>query len=130
RVANGSQQVALSDLSASGERAIPIICAIRQNKTQDELSVNLPNAGYIPNLPNDAIVEVPGVVQNGTVRGVRVGELPRGLASMLRREADIQYLVVQAAVNGDRNAALQALLLDPQIRSYAQATHLLEELLP
>ncbi|MFZ1792630.1 MAG: alpha-glucosidase/alpha-galactosidase [Anaerolineae bacterium] len=130
RVANGSQQVALSDLSASGERAIPIICAIRQNKTQDELSVNLPNAGYILNLPNDAIVEVPGVVQNGTVRGVRVGELPRGLASMLRREADIQYLVVQAAVNGDRNAALQALLLDPQIRSYAQATHLLEELLP
>jgi alpha-galactosidase len=129
RVANGSEPVAPNSLSASGERAIPIICAILRNKTQDELSVNLPNAGYISNLPDDAIVEVPGLVQNGAVRGQRVGELPRGLASMLRREVDIQHLVVRAAMDGDRNAALQALLLDPHIRSYAQATHLLDELL-
>lgn len=114
---------------ASGERAIPIICAIIHNKRQHELSVNLPNAGYISNLPNDAIVEVPGVVNGGEARGEFVGELPRGLAALLRRECEIQQLVAQAGVFGDKNAALQALLLDPQIRSYAQASHLLDDLL-
>lgn len=117
------------EIEDSGERAIPIITAILKNKTQAELSVNIPNAGFISNLPEDAIVEVPAQVSARTVRGTQVGALPRGLASMLRREIDIQTLVVQAGVMGDRNAALQALLLDPQVRSYAQATHLLDDLL-
>jgi alpha-galactosidase/6-phospho-beta-glucosidase family protein len=47
----------------------------------------------------------------------------------MRREIDIQELVVEAAVSGDRKAALQALLLDPHIHSYAQAEHLLDDLL-
>jgi alpha-galactosidase/6-phospho-beta-glucosidase family protein len=51
------------------------------------------------------------------------------LAAIMRREVEIQELVVQAGVHGDRNAALQALMLDPHIHSYAQATHLLDDLL-
>jgi alpha-galactosidase/6-phospho-beta-glucosidase family protein len=37
--------------------------------------------------------------------------------------------VVEAAVHGDRHAALQALLLDPLITSSATAEKLLDELL-
>jgi len=37
--------------------------------------------------------------------------------------------VVEAGVKGDRNAALQALLLDPTVHSYAQAKYMLDELL-
>ena len=48
---------------------------------------------------------------------------------MLRREIDIQMLVVEAGVKGDRQAALQALLLDPNVHSYVQAQHMLDELL-
>ena len=113
----------------SGERVVPILCAILHGLNQLELSVNLPNRGCIENLPADAIVEVPGVVHGGSVHGVHVGALPRGLAALMQREIDIQMLCVEAAVKGDRNAALQALLLDPHIHSYAKANYLLDDLL-
>ncbi|MCS6774893.1 MAG: hypothetical protein NZ693_12405 [Thermoflexales bacterium] len=111
------------------ERAVPIIQAVIHGAPQYEESLNLRNEGCISNLPAQAIVELPGVVSAAGARGVHVGALPEGLAAVMRREVDIQALVVQAAVYGDRSAALQALLLDPHIHSYAQATHLLDDLL-
>ena len=128
-VADGALPVAPGDVHPSGQRAIPIIAAIMHGLSQTELAVNLPNAGLIDNLPADAIVEVPATVNASGLHGMAAGALPRGLAAMMRREVDIQQLTVAAAVNGDRKLALQALLLDPTVRSYAQATHMLDELL-
>lgn len=128
-VADGHVQPAYSAIKVSGERAVPIIAAVAHKLRQPELSINVPNAGFIDNLPAGAIVEVPGLVEDGVVRGQPVGALPTGLAALMQREVAIQELVVQAAVNGDRTAALQALLLDPNVHSYAQATHLLDDLL-
>jgi len=123
----------LNDLKSSvhrtGERAIPIINAMMRDLNQHELSANIPNDGCISNLQDDAIVEVPASVNATGVHGIHIGELPFGLAAIMRREVEIQELVVQAGVHGDRNAALQALMLDPHIHSYAQATHLLDDLL-
>lgn len=113
----------------SGERAIPIIAALANGGSQHELSVNIPNRGCIGNLSDDAIVEVPGLVAGGRVLGVQVGDLPRGIAAMLAQQIEIQELVVEAAVTGSRRLALQALLLDPVIHSYAQAEHTLDDLL-
>ncbi len=118
-----------SSVHRTGERAIPIINAMLRDLNQHELSANIPNAGCISNLPVDAIVEVPASVNATGVHGIHVGALPFGLAAIMRREVEIQELVVQAGVHGDRNAALQALMLDPHIHSYAQATHLLDDLL-
>ena len=113
----------------SGERAIPIIAALANGGSQHELSVNIPNRGCIGNLSDDAIVEVPGLVAGGRVLGVQVGDLPRGIAAMLAQQIEIQELVVEAAVTGSRTLALQALLLDPVIHSFAQAEHTLDDLL-
>lgn len=133
RIADSDTPDDLSALKASirspSERAIPIICAMRHDLNQYETAVNIRNDGCIGNLPTDAIVEVPAIVNARGVHGVHVGNLPKGLAALMRREIEIQELVVEAAVKGDRNAALQALLLDPHIHSYAQATHLLDDLL-
>lgn len=111
------------------ERAIPIIDATLHDLNQHELSANLVNNGCISNLPADAIVEIPATVNSSGIFGQHVGPLPKGLAAMLQREVTIQELVVEAGVHGDRNAALQALLLDPTVHSYAQAEHMLDELL-
>jgi len=116
-------------LQLSGERAIQIIDAVVHDLIQHELSVNIPNNGCISNLPDDAVVEVPGIVSGAGVHGVQVGPLPDGLAAMLRQQVDIQKLVVEAGVHGNRKAALQALLLDPTVHSYAQAKYMLDELL-
>ena len=117
------------DIRPSGQRAVQIIDAVIHDLNQAELAVNIRNDGCIGNLPAGAVVEAPGFVNAAGVHGAHVGELPAGLAALMRREIDIQELVVEAAVRGDRNAALQALLLDPHVHSYAQARHMLDDLL-
>jgi alpha-galactosidase len=113
----------------SGERAVPIIDALLNWRDQDELSINVPNQGHIPNLPDGAIVEIPGRVAKGAVAGELQPAFPRGLTGMLRQQTEIQELVVEGAVTGRRKPLLQALLLDPTVRSYMQAEHMLDDLL-
>jgi alpha-galactosidase len=92
-------------------------------------SFNLPNEGYIENISRDAVVEVPGLVEGGRVCGVPVGPLPGPIASMLQNEVEIQKLVVDAAVTGSRDLALQALLIDPVVNSARKAEALLDDIL-
>jgi alpha-galactosidase len=124
-VASGTQP---PSFIASGERAAHIMCAITRDSNTHELSANFVNRGVIRNLPDDAIVETPATVNASGIHGMHVGELPTGIAAMMRQQIDIQELVVEAAVTGNRAAAMQALLLDPHIHSYAQADHLLDDL--
>jgi alpha-galactosidase len=129
RVRDVADGRAPAKLSLSGERAVQIIDAITHDLSRHELAVNLPNDGCISNLPDDAVVELPALVNGRGVHGIHIGALPEGLAATLRQQIDIQMLVVEASMKGDRNAALQALLLDPTVHSYAQAKYMLDELL-
>ena len=92
-------------------------------------AVNIPNRGQIPNLPEDAIIELPGVLNADGVTGVFIGEMPEGIAELLRREITISHLTVDSVVKGDRQLALQALLLDPVIRDMDVAKQILDEYL-
>jgi alpha-galactosidase len=113
----------------SGERAVPIIVGVLNNTHQYELAVNVPNAGFISNLPGWAIVEVPATVDATGVHGVNVGPLPEPIAAMCRTQIAVIDRMVEAAVHGDRNAALEALLLDPVVNSISQAEAILNEML-
>jgi alpha-galactosidase len=55
-----------------------------------------------------------------------VGALPEPVAELCRRELTVARLCVEAAVNGDRQAALQCLLLDPVIRDLDTARQVLD----
>lgn len=113
----------------SGERAIPIIAGILGNTHQHELAVNIPNGGCIPNLPDWAIVEVPANVSASGIQGIHLGPLPEPIAAMCRTQVAIIDRVVEAAVHGDRQAARQALLLDPVVTSISQAEAILKDML-
>ncbi len=128
-VAAGEQPVAPYLDMPSGERAVPIICGVLGNTHQYELAVNVPNAGLIPNLPEWAIVEVPATIDASGVHGVPVGPLPEPIAAMCRTQIAVIDRMVEAAVHGDRSAALQALLLDPVVNSISQAEAILDEML-
>lgn len=125
----GTIAPAYAVVRTSGHRAIQLIGAHANDVSHGEMLVNVPNAGLIDGLPQDAIVNVPGRVDPSGISGEAVGALPDGLTALLRREIDIQGLAIEAALTGDRAIALQALLLDPHIHSHAQATHLLDALL-
>jgi alpha-galactosidase len=93
------------------------------------LAVNLPNRGTISNLPEGAIVEVPAVSSGAGVEGVGVGPLPEPVAELCRREIAAVRLCVDAAVNGDRQAALQCLLLSPCVTDMDVAQQILDDYL-
>jgi alpha-galactosidase len=114
---------------SSGERVVAIICAVLGNANLHLAAVNVPNEGFITNLPAGAVVEVPGTASGWGVRGLGVGELPRGIAELCRRQIEVQELVVEAAVTGSRRLALQALLHDPLVTSAKAAVAILDELI-
>ena len=55
--------------------------------------------------------------------------MPEGIAELLRREITVSHLTVDAVVAGDRQMALQALLLDPVVRDLDIARDILEDYL-
>ncbi|NIA11569.1 MAG: hypothetical protein GWP10_18070 [Nitrospiraceae bacterium] len=114
---------------ADSEGALEIIENVAGAGEHLHLAVNLPNRGYITNLPDGAIVEVPGVVTGAGVQGVGMGDMPEPIAELLRREITVVRLSVDAAVNGDRQAALQALLLDPVVTDMDVAKQILDDYL-
>jgi alpha-galactosidase len=116
-------------LGEGGWGTIPIIEGMLTDSGHEEMAVNLPNEGLINNLPQDLVVEVPGIVDENGVHGVKLGALPKGIAGLMRIEAAVQDLTVEAALAGSREMALQALLVDPVVDSVARAEALLDTML-
>lgn len=117
----------LKDLHS--EHAEEIIAGVVADKKMKSDAVNIPNNGYISNLPNDSIVEVPGIVDASGVRGEKVGDLPEPIAELCRRDIKISELTIDAAYNGDRDLAQQVLSLDPMIDDLDVAKNMLNEFL-
>lgn len=74
---------------------------------------NVLNHGLIENLPADACVEVPCLIDANGVHPCRVGKLPTQLAAMNITNINPQLLTIEAAVTKDRNKIYQAAMLDP-----------------
>jgi len=112
-----------------GEGTLDMIENIAGAGNHYHQAVNLPNRGYVANLPDNCMVEVPGLVSGAGIFGVGVGEMPKGVAELLRRETTVAQLAVDAAVHGDRQLALQCLLLDPVISDMDLAQQILDDYL-
>jgi alpha-galactosidase len=113
----------------SSEGALEVIEALSGGLNDYHLAVNRPNTGQISNLPVNAIVETPAVLTGMGVQPVTVGALPEGIAELLRRELAVVKLCIDSVVEGDRQKALQCLLLDPVITDMDAAKLILEDYL-
>lgn len=120
---------ALFDEAREGERVVAIMEAIVTGQPLLELAVNVRNDGLIANLPREAVVEVPGVIDGRGVHGVAIGPMPEGIANMLGARSRQQELTVDAALTGDRQLALQALLADPLVPTVEAAAAMLDDAL-
>ncbi len=114
-------------LRPSGESAVEIIAQLLGLEAPGLQVVNLPNQGLIDNLPWDTYVEVEGHVDPAGVRGLKVGPLPEAIAQTISDRAAQYELMVDAALTGSRQLALQGLLLDAQVTSLPVAQRLLDE---
>jgi alpha-galactosidase/6-phospho-beta-glucosidase family protein len=112
-----------------GHSAAEIMGDVVAGRTRRRPSFIVPNDGYIDNLPADSAVEVPGVVEGGRATGVPVGSIPEPVAALLRHELAIEDAAVEAALEGSRDLAMRALLLDPVVTSAAAAGRFLDDAL-
>jgi alpha-galactosidase len=115
-------------ISASGELAIPIMEGLSLGVRHDLAAVNVPNAGWIPNLPEGAVVEVPATVDADGLHPRRMSPLPEAVAAILRTQVSISVLLVEAFVERSKDKLLQAVLLDPTCHSHRQAVELVDRM--
>lgn len=94
------------------EYASYIMEAIVTN-TPYKIGGNVLNHGLIDNLPADACVEVPCLVDGNGISPCHVGKLPIQLAAMNMTNINVQLLTIEAAVTKDRNFIYQAAMMDP-----------------
>ena len=76
---------------------------------------NIPNQGHIPNLPDGAIIEIPGYVDRTGINMPMVGPLPLACAATCAVSIRVQQMSVEAAVHGDVTLLKQAMLHDPLV---------------
>lgn len=74
---------------------------------------NVMNSGLIPNLPAEACVEVPCLVDASGVTPTYVGNLPPQCAALNRTNINTQLLTIEAAITGKKEHIYHAAMLDP-----------------
>ena len=78
-----------------------------------KIGANVINNGLIPNLPQDACVEVPCMVDATGINPIYVGELPLHLAAMNTTNILPQLLAIKAAVTKKKEDVYYAAMMDP-----------------
>jgi alpha-galactosidase len=99
-------------IERSEEYASKIIEAVALNKPC-VIHGNVINNGSIGNLPDNACVEVPIMIDRTGLHQTRFGELPEQMAALNRSHISVTNLMVKAVLEKDREAAVHALMLDP-----------------
>ena len=101
----------------SHEYAVGIMNAIVTN-TPYEIGGNVLNKGHlITNLPEDACVEVPCMVNGNGINPCYVGALPVQLAAMNMTNVNVQLLTIEAAHTRKLEHVYHAAMLDPHTSS-------------
>lgn len=96
----------------SHEYASRIMEAMVTN-TPYKIGGNVLNTGLIDNLPSDACVEVPCLVDGSGIHPTHIGRLPVQCAAMNMLDINCQLLTIEAAVTGKKEHVYQAAMLDP-----------------
>jgi 6-phospho-beta-glucosidase len=97
--------------------------------TGDVQVVNVRNDGAIPDLPDDAVVEVSARVDRDGAHPIAVDALAPEMAGLVQHAKAYERLAIDAAVTGDRGVALKALMANPLVGDYDVARPLLDALL-
>jgi alpha-galactosidase len=118
------------DICRSNEYGAQIIHAMETNRPL-RINGNVANRGSITNLPFDACVEVPCMIDSNGIHPVLVGALPEQLAALIRTNLNVQELAAQGHLQGNRELIRQAIKLDPltsSVCSLAEIDRMVDEM--
>jgi alpha-galactosidase len=112
----------------SREQHVPIINAL-VNNVRGDFQINIPNRGYLKDIPNNVVVEVPATIDKD---GIHVGEIiqlpPKIVLTVLMPRMIKMECEFYAFKTGDKGMLLAMMLDDPRTKTVEQAEELLEDL--
>jgi 6-phospho-beta-glucosidase len=110
------------------EAAAQLIASLHEG-TGDVQVVNVRNDGALPDLPDDAVVEILARIDRDGAHPIPVAPLAPEMLGLVEHVKAYERLAVQAATTGDRTIALKALMTNPLAGDYRTAVPLLDALL-
>lgn len=110
------------------EVAVELINALHNNLGV-EMVVNTANNGAIQGLPDDAVIETNCLIDALGAHPLTFGKLPPLMNGLTQQVKDFERLTIEAAVHGDKQKALLALVANPLVADVNLASVLVEEVL-
>jgi 6-phospho-beta-glucosidase len=90
--------------------------------------VNTLNNGAIPGFPDDVVMEIPAIISKSGASSVKTNAMRGDIDAMVRSVKDFEMLTIDAAVTGNEQSALLALLANPIGPDSSQARDLWRDL--
>ncbi|MGQ9523496.1 MAG: family 4 glycosyl hydrolase, partial [Armatimonadota bacterium] len=131
RIARGEEEVPewlFRRAPGEHEQLLDIVRSIVRDERR-VFSMNLPNQGAVPNLPSEAVLEIPACAAGRGPCPLLLGPVPSPLAAVLNRVIAVQELGVEAALRGSRQLFVEALLADGSVSDPDTAQKLADELI-
>jgi alpha-galactosidase len=110
--ANLERPLAPKNLQRGSEYAAYIINALSGGEPF-KFNGNVQNTHLVTNLPQDACVEVPVLVDRAGLHPLHAGPLPAGVALLTQLSSGIEELAIQASLAGDPVLIYRAICHDP-----------------
>ena len=110
------------------EAAAQLIASLNDG-AGDVQVVDVRNDGALPDLPDDAVVEVPARIDRDGGHPLRLAPLAPELRGLVQQVKAFEQLTIAAARTGDEATALRALMANPLVARWSIARPLLDALL-
>ena len=112
------------------DAAVDLLVALTgSSESDDPQVVNVTNAGTLPFLPDDAVVEVPARVTTAGAVPLPVDPVEPLLRGLISHAFAYEELALDAALHGGRERVFNALLAHPLVGQYEKAECLTDRLL-
>ena len=99
------------------EAAVDLIASLHDGRGDVQV-VDVRNDGALPDLPADAVVEIPSRIDRDGAHPLPLSPLGPPEQALLREVKAYERLAAEAARTGDRDVALQALRANPLARAW------------
>jgi len=87
-----------------------------------------PKKGMMSGESQDLVIECNGIVNKEGVHGVKIGKVPKGIAALLRIEASIQDVCVEAILTESKELAIACIAMDVNCGSFEMAENIFNEM--
>ncbi|MFV0392775.1 MAG: hypothetical protein ACK5LC_00035 [Coprobacillaceae bacterium] len=127
---NSEKPLSLAKRGGGGYSKIAVgVMEAIYNDTGKWMVINVANNGTVRFLDDDAVIETACFVSKNGIQPINILEYPKSIVGLVAAVKNYESLAVEAALTGNKDIALQALIAHPLIGDYDVAKALLDEML-